>query len=140
MRGVAIRAGIAAAVVIAAFAITVGVLNSTLFSATGFVREYLDANCTTPVTLEDLSRIAGLSPYHLNRLFCAEVGIAPHTYQLHRRIEKSKALLLSGMPIADAALESGFSDQSHFSKFFRKITGTTPGHFAACNASEKEKS
>ncbi len=78
MRGVAIRAGIAAAVVIAAFAITVGVLNSTLFSATGFVREYLDALARADAA--DALAIAGEPPATSRRTdLLVDAAIVPVT-------------------------------------------------------------
>ena len=98
------------------------------------VREYIDAHFAEPLSLEELSSVAGLSPFHLNRLFCAEVGMAPHAYQMHRRIERSKRMLREHHPIADTALEMGFADQSHFSKFFRRIVGTTPANFMKWNS------
>jgi len=97
------------------------------------VREYIDANFRDQISLAELSQISAVSPFHFNRLFCSEVGISPHTYQIHRRIEMSKKLLLENVLIADVSLEMGFSDQSHFSKFFKKIVGTTPGNFVRCN-------
>ena len=98
------------------------------------VREYIDERFTQQLSLEELSSVAGVSPFHLNRLFCAEVGMAPHTYQMHRRIERSKHLLREHHAIADTALEMGFADQSHFSKFFRRIVGTTPANFIKWNS------
>ena len=98
------------------------------------VREYIDEHYAQQLSLEELSSVAGLSPFHLNRLFCAEVGMAPHAYQMHRRIERSKRMLREHHPIADTALEMGFADQSHFSKFFRRIVGTTPANFVKWNS------
>lgn len=97
------------------------------------VRSFIDSHVTESISLARLSSTAGLSPYHLNRLFCAEVGMAPHEYQLFRRIERSRALLDEGKAIIDVALELGFADQSHFSRFFRRIVGTTPGNYMKHN-------
>ena len=98
------------------------------------VREYIDAHCAQQLSIEELSSVSGVSPFHLNRIFCAEVGMAPHAYQMHRRIERSKRMLREHHPIADTALEMGFADQSHFSKFFRRIVGTTPANFVKWNS------
>lgn len=96
-------------------------------------KEYMDRNFRDDISLELLSEITGTSPYHLNRIFTEETGMSPHAYQVHMRIETSKRLLLAGYSIAHVSAESGFTDQSHFTKFFRKVTGTTPGRFVRCN-------
>jgi AraC-like DNA-binding protein len=95
--------------------------------------EYINQNFREQITLEDLSEIAGVSPFHLNRTFTAVTGISPHSYQIHRRIEFSKRLLIEGNSIAYVSAESGFTDQSHYTRFFKKITGTTPGRFLLFN-------
>lgn len=106
---------------------------ATLTGCVETVRKFIDENCTEQITLEDLSSKAGVSPFHLNRVFTSETGMPPHSYQVHRRIENSKRLLLEGFSIAHVAAETGFSDQSHFTKFFKRITGTTPGRFLLHN-------
>ena len=95
--------------------------------------EHINLNFRDEISLAELSQISGVSPFYLNRLFCSEVGISPHTYQMHRRIERSKELLLKSYSIVEVSLEMGFTDQSHFSKFFRKIVGTTPGNYIKHN-------
>ncbi len=94
---------------------------------------HIDNNFIDEISLDELSQISGVSPFYLNRLFCSEVGISPHSYQIHRRIEKSKELLLKSGSIAEVSLNMGFTDQSHFSKFFRKIVGATPGNYIKHN-------
>jgi len=96
-------------------------------------KEYIDKNFREQISLDDLSDLAGASPFHLNRSFTEETGMSPHAYQIHRRIEFSKRLLLEGLSIAYVSAESGFTDQSHYSRFFKKITGTTPGRFITYN-------
>lgn len=54
-------------------------------------------------------------------------GITPHAYQGSTRITRAKELLAAGMQPAAAAVEVGFSDQSHFTNRFKAITGLTPG-------------
>ncbi|WP_432734911.1 helix-turn-helix domain-containing protein [Maridesulfovibrio sp. FT414] len=93
------------------------------------VREYLSENLSDNVSLEELSAIAGLSRYHLLRVFREATGLPPHSYHLQLRIEHAKKLLRSGLPFAQTALQSGFSDQSHFSNTFRKYTGATPSQY-----------
>lgn len=95
--------------------------------------EYINENFREQITLDDLSCVTGVSPFHLNRIFTEETGISPHAYQIHRRIEFSKRILLEGFSIAYVSAESGFTDQSHYTRFFKKITGTTPGRFVMYN-------
>ncbi len=92
-------------------------------------REYIDAHCLSAITLERLSEIAGLSEYHMVRAFTQVEGLPPHTYQMQRRIEVAKRMLRRGEPIASVALETGFVDQTHFSRNFKRILGVTPGQY-----------
>lgn len=92
-------------------------------------REYLRAYCHRNITLKMLSVAAGLSPYHLVRSFRKRVGITPHAYLMQARIERSRILLRAGTSISDVALQTGFTDQSHFTRQFKKFTGVTPGRY-----------
>ena len=92
--------------------------------------EFIDANLSENIALEDLARLAGLSSYHFSRKFKADLGIAPHAYVLSRRIDRAKSLLNnSRLPLKLVAAECGFTDQSHLSRVFRKFLGVTPNNF-----------
>jgi AraC-like DNA-binding protein len=93
------------------------------------VREYLDANTRRNVALEKLSDLSGLSPYHLIRVFRQELGLSPHAYFEQVRIHRARRLLKAGLPIADVAVDLGFTDQSHLNRHFKKLTGVTPGAY-----------
>lgn len=93
------------------------------------VREYLQDCFAENVSLDKLAEIAGFSPFHLARIFAKQTGVPPHTYQLQIRLTKATELLASGKPIADVALATGFCDQSHFQKAFKKKFGITPGRY-----------
>jgi len=95
------------------------------------VRDYLHAYAGEAVTLRTLSELADLSPWHLLRSFRAQFGLTPHAYQVQERVERGRRLLASGVPIADAAVMSGFVDQSHFTRQFKRFTGVTPGRYSA---------
>lgn len=90
------------------------------------IKEFLHEHFADNVKLKDLAKVAGLSPYHLLRVFKAAVGIPPHLYQQQLRVGKAKQLLADGVSLAVTACETGFTDQSHFSRQFKKITGLTP--------------
>ncbi len=73
--------------------------------------------------------MAGLSPFHFLRSFREQVGLPPAAYQTHRRVAAAKRLVRNGCSIADSAAEAGFADQSHLSRHFQRIVGTTPGKY-----------
>jgi AraC-like DNA-binding protein len=91
------------------------------------VRDCLESRYAENLTLEELARIANLSPFHLIRVFRKEVGLPPHAYQTRVRLNRAKELLAKGAPIGEAALNTGFFDQSHFTNHFRKVFSFPPG-------------
>ena len=93
------------------------------------VCEYLEENYSSNITLEELSRLAGLSKYYLLRSFTRQKGISPYSYLETIRIDKAKKLLEQGVLPIDAALQTGFTDQSHFSNFFKRLIGLTPRQY-----------
>lgn len=91
------------------------------------VKDCLESRYAENLTLEELARVANLSPFYLVRVFRKEVGLPPHAYQTRIRLNRATALLARGAPIGEAALNSGFFDQSHLTNHFRKVFGYTPG-------------
>jgi AraC-like DNA-binding protein len=94
------------------------------------VKTYLEERFNEPVSLDELSRLSGLSPFHLVRSFTKHVGLPPHAYQIHVRVERGRTLLRAGATPAEAASRVGFADQSHFTKHFKRIMNTTPALYA----------
>ena len=94
-------------------------------------KRYIRDHAYGPISLAELSRIAGLSRFHLLRSFARQVGVPPHQYQIRVRVEHARVLLRQGADLAEAALATGFSDQSHLTRRFRQIYGITPGRFVA---------
>lgn len=88
------------------------------------------------ITLEELSRQAGLSKSALVRAFAKAKGVTPYRYLMAVRISEARRLLERGVSPAEAAVETGFSDQSHFTNYFTAFTGLTPG---ACRALFREE-
>lgn len=89
--------------------------------------EYIEAHLDGDLSLEAMAAEVDLSPFHLSRVFKAELGQSPHQYVLGRRVELAKALLRdTAMPVASVAQAAGFSSQSHLSGWFRRNVGTTP--------------
>ncbi|HEY0106389.1 MAG TPA: AraC family transcriptional regulator [Rhizomicrobium sp.] len=94
------------------------------------VKDYIESNFVSDITLSDLAAVAGVSYAHFCRAFHTSVGMASHQYIVRRRIEMAKDLLAnSNLPIAEIAPTVGFGDQSHLTKHFRRIVGTTPRQF-----------
>ncbi len=77
-----------------------------------------------------LARAAGVSRSYLFRAFQAKAGITPHALLLRSRLEFAKGGIQAGLRLADIALDSGFSDQSHFTNAFCRQIGLAPGQFA----------
>ena len=87
---------------------------------------YLEENFYRSITLDELSLAGGISKYHLIRSFTKMKGISPHKYLETVRIEKSKQFLEQNFPLAQVALKTGFTDQSHFTNAFKSLIGLTP--------------
>ena len=97
------------------------------------VIDFMEANSGEPITLGDLAEAACLSRMHFAAQFRKATGLRPHDYLLRRRVEKAKVMLATGSAsIADVALSSGFSSQSHFTGVFKRLTGVTPLRWREC--------
>lgn len=94
------------------------------------VVDYLDACADRAVTLDELAEVAGLSAFHLQRMFTARFGTSPHRWHEGRRIAAAKARLARGTGLAEVAAAGGWSSQSHLTRAFRAATGVTPGTWA----------
>jgi AraC-like DNA-binding protein len=88
--------------------------------------EYMERHYAENVTLADLAAASGLNKYALLRSFTIQKGITPYQYLSTIRINHAKRLLEAGVPPVDAAIQSGFADQSHFTRFFKTFIGLTP--------------
>lgn len=94
------------------------------------VREMLHDCNAGSLSISDLAAEAGVSETQVIRSFTAAIGVAPHAYGVALRIERAKNLIRSGQGLAEVADRTGFSDQSHLSRHFKRITSLTPGQFA----------
>jgi AraC-like DNA-binding protein len=96
-------------------------------SAPWVARRHIDAHFTRGISIEELAALANRSPFSLIRGFTRAFGISPHAYITHRRVARAQELLLAGRRISETAFEAGFSDQSHLTRFFRRVIGVPPG-------------
>lgn len=94
------------------------------------VLDFVEANFATPITIEDMAREAGMSPAHFSRLFKEVLGESPYQFVMDYRVEQAKRMLANrDRPLIDVALSCGFSDQPHFGRIFKRLTGTTPKEY-----------
>lgn len=94
-------------------------------------RQDLEENFLRRFCLDDMCAPAGATKFHLIRQFKRRYGLPPYQYAINLRINFAKRLIASGWSLAAAALESGFYDQSHFTRSFQAHTGVTPGRYRA---------
>ena len=91
----------------------------------GFMEEHFAGH----ITLEDLCKYSGLSKSTLLRAFTRSKGVTPYRYLQTIRVGRAKELLKQGAASVDAAIQTGFSDQSHFSNFFHMFIGLPPAAY-----------
>jgi len=94
------------------------------------IKTYLVEHHADNIGLAHLARLTGLSPYYLTRLFTKATGMPPHAYLTQVRIFRAKQLLRQGFTLSETAVATGFSDQSHLSRHFKRLVGVTPGRYA----------
>ncbi|MFM0594526.1 MULTISPECIES: helix-turn-helix transcriptional regulator [Paraburkholderia] len=93
------------------------------------MKERLTGDLVEPVALADVARAAGLSPFHAARLFTQTTGLPPHAWRNQVRLQRALAPLRAGVSVTDVAAASGFTDQSHFTRHFRRMFGVPPGRW-----------
>ena len=94
------------------------------------VRDYIEAHVGEPILLGDLASLVGIEIHKVARAFKKSFGIAPHRYILRARVARAKAMLRRrDLSLVDIALSAGFSNQSHFTKAFKKLTGISPSSY-----------
>ncbi|MBE1878723.1 AraC family transcriptional regulator [Myceligenerans pegani] len=92
-------------------------------------RDLLDADPTRPIRLAEIADRIGVTVPHLVRAFTREFGLPPHRYLVGRRLDLARRRLLAGEPAADVAAATGFHDQAHLARHFRRLLRTTPGRY-----------
>lgn len=102
--------------------------------------DFMEKNYSNPITLKDLCSCSNLSKSTLLRAFTKSKGVTPYRYLQTIRINQAKELLENGVSPAEAAVQTGFSDQSHFTNFFNMFIGLSPGAYKNIfKAKENEK-
>lgn len=88
--------------------------------------DYIEEHLQESITVEELAKIAGFSPYHYYRVFNAYVGLPIVEYTRRRRLAYAAAELARGRRIIDIAVDYGFDTHNGFAKAFRKAYGCSP--------------
>ena len=92
-------------------------------------KEFLDNNLHRKISVEEVSRIASMSPHHFKRSFKKLFGRAPHDYHVKKRLEYSRQLIeAGGINVGEICHRVGFEDASSFIRLFRNNYGCTPGN------------
>ena len=92
-------------------------------------RMRIDDDPVQMASLADLAAGTGLNRFQFLRAFARETGLTPHAYRLQRRIDRARRLIAAGLPLASAAADAGFTDQSHFTRHFVARYGISPGAY-----------
>jgi AraC family transcriptional regulator len=96
------------------------------------LRDYIMAHLDEPIEVAALAGIAGRSEFHFTRVFTRSVGITPHRYVVHQRLQRAVELLRDGRSgLAEIAALTGFADQSHLSRWVRRVHGVSPTQLTA---------
>jgi AraC family transcriptional regulator len=90
------------------------------------LRDYIVAHLDEQIEVATLANMAGRSPFHFTRVFAQSVGLTPHRYIVHLRLQRAIELVREGRSgLADIAAATGFADQSHLSRWVRRAHGVS---------------
>ena len=93
-----------------------------------FVLEHLDE----PLDVATLARMTRRSQFHFSRAFTRSVGVSPHRYVVHLRLQRAVEMVREGkFGLAEIAAKTGFADQSHLTRWVRRVHGVSPTQIMA---------
>jgi len=95
------------------------------------IKDYLIAHMGEPTDFKTLAGQAGLSAWHLIRVFRKATGLTPHAWLVDRRVHHARELLRAGESPSHIAVQCGFADQAHLTRSFKARLGVTPGQYRA---------
>lgn len=98
-------------------------------AAVRLAKELIEARYEEDLSLAELSRAAGLSPFHFIRVFEKQTGLTPHLHLINTRLAAAKQALDQDGRLADIAAQTGFSDQAHLTRLFKQRYGITPAAY-----------
>lgn len=100
---------------------------------------YMEDHFSENISLDELLSMTTFGKSYLLRSFTKQVGVSPYRYLQTIRLDKAKKFLEQGMPPVEAAAMAGFSDQSHFTNFFKEFIGLTPRQYQKIFLSEPDE-
>jgi AraC family transcriptional regulator len=96
------------------------------------LRDYVLAHLDESIEASTLASIAGRSPFHFTRMFARSVGMTPYRYVVHLRLQRAIELMRERRHgLAEIAATTGFADQSHLSRWVRRVHGVSPTELTA---------
>ena len=95
------------------------------------MNDYLERRLDRSLAIDDLADVAKQTRSHFPRVFRRTIGMSPHQYIMRLRLRRARRLIEERWPLAEVAIATGFSDQSHLTNCLRRIYGTTPGRLFA---------
>jgi len=105
------------------------------------LRDYIVSNIGEPIEVAALAKIAGRSPFHFSRVFSRSVGVSPHRYIVHLRLQRALELARGGQAeLAEIAVRTGFADQSHLWRWVRRVHGVSLTQLVTPPVSEQHES
>jgi AraC family transcriptional regulator len=91
------------------------------------IRDYVLVRLAEPIEVAELAELAGRSPFHFSRVFTRSIGMTPHRYVVHLRLQAAIGHMRAGRTgLAEIAAQTGFADQSHLSRWVRRVHGVAP--------------
>ncbi|HVB10343.1 MAG TPA: AraC family transcriptional regulator [Bacillota bacterium] len=102
--------------------------------AVELARAYLTAHAEEPTPASAIERLTGLDRFTMARHFRRAFGTSPDRFRTLRRLALARAAIEQGRPLAEAAAQAGFADQSHMTRQFKQTYGLTPAQWAAATA------
>lgn len=92
-------------------------------------RRFITDHLAQDIGLAEVAQAAGMSRFHLLRVFKAETGLTPFAFQAHARVVQARSLLGRGLSVKQTAAACGFVDRSHFARVFLATVGVTPATY-----------
>ncbi len=99
------------------------------YAAAERARQYIHDTQNGIVLLDDLARAAGVDRWKLSRDFRALYGTSPYRYVVMRRLERARTLIGAGQALAQVAVDTGFTDQSHMTRHYTQVYGISPARW-----------
>ena len=96
------------------------------------LKDFVIAHLDEPLDVTTLAKMANRSQFHFSRAFTRSVGVSPHRYVVHLRLQRAGEMVRDGkFGLAEIAAKVGFADQSHLTRWVRRVHGVSPTQMMA---------